>query len=69
MATKKMLVLVGSTAGRGPCDACGLVAELHEVEERFVFAPGFVRVRDLCLPCSLNRGGLAPLPHLALRAA
>jgi hypothetical protein len=27
--------LVGSTCGRGPCEACGLVAELH-VAERFV---------------------------------
>ncbi len=69
MAKMRLRVLVGSTAGRGPCDECGLVAELHEVQELLAFAPGFVRVRDLCLPHALGAEPLPPLPYLAIREA
>jgi hypothetical protein len=67
--TKTTRVVVGSTAGRGPCDGCGLIAELVQVEERVAYAPGFVRLRDLCLPEALGGDEFAPLPRLALRKA
>lgn len=49
--------LVSSTGGRGPCEACGVVAELHLVEVyRLGGAPrrplGLRGTRALCLPCS-----------------
>jgi hypothetical protein len=60
--------VVGSTTGRGPCEACGLVAELHEVVEEArlpVLNPEWwrpLRILDLCLPCAYRaRFARAPL--------
>ncbi len=52
--TTKLRVLVGSTGGRGPCDDCGLIAELHQVREGR-------KVLEVCLPHAL---GAEPLPAL-----
>jgi hypothetical protein len=64
MARTKTRVVVGSTGGRGPCEECGLIAELHQVEEYFPFAPDFRLVKALCLPHALGAEQVAPLPQL-----
>lgn len=70
MNATKTRVVVGSTAGRGPCEACGLIAELHPALEILRCAPEFVlAIRDLCLPCCTGEFAVAPLPDLSLRAA
>jgi hypothetical protein len=60
---KHTRVVVGSTSGRGPCEDCGLIAELHQVEESFPFAPGFRVVKALCLPHALGAEEVAPIPE------
>ncbi len=66
--------VVGSTGGRGPCDSCGVIAELHELVEEDLVANlklGWwrpVRVVDLCLPCSFG-AGRAPAPLQLVPAA
>lgn len=70
MDAKRTRVVVGSTGGRGPCEdeRCGLVAELHLVEEAVSYAPGFSVLRALCLPHAFGADELAPLPVI-VRAA
>jgi hypothetical protein len=50
--TKRQRILVGSTAGRGPCDSCGVIAELHEVLEDGPAANQ--RSLSVCLPCAFD---------------
>jgi len=53
MATTQLvfrrLYLVGSLADRGPCGACGAIAELHLAEED---ARAGGRLLAACLPCA-----------------
>jgi len=45
----RRLYLISSTAGRGPCDLCGAVAELHQVREE---SRAGARLLDACLGCA-----------------
>jgi hypothetical protein len=53
--------LTGSTAGRGPCEACGAIAEIHLAEE---YEPSQLDFLDLFLEAYRPR----PIPAAAPRA-